>query len=96
MTEDEGIVGFTIVFEDLLYLMMVDESRHRAGLGSQLLQYAERQLFAENDVIRLNTFDGNEQAVHFYLKNGWQETHREEDSDHGFVRRFFEKHSDQA
>ncbi len=91
LLQDDTIIAFSIYFDDLIHLMMVDESRHHEGLGSHLLRYAEQQLFTDHDVLCLNTFDGNEQAISFYLRNGWSETHSEEDSEHDFVRRFFEK-----
>ncbi|QTA86107.1 acyltransferase domain-containing protein [Desulfonema magnum] len=44
-----------------------------------------------NSVIRLETFEGNHQAIHFYIKNGWYVTKKEEDNEHGFIRVFFNK-----
>ena len=96
MTEGAAIVAFTILLDDSVHLMMVDVTRHRQGIGSRLLRYAEQRLFAEHGRIRLNTFDGNEQAISFYRKNGWRETHSETDAEHGFVRRFFEKRAGQG
>ncbi len=91
MTGGGEILGFSIFFEDLIHLRMVDTSRHREGLGTSLLTYVEKSLAKSRDVIRLETFEGNEQAINFYRKNGWAETRREEDAEHGFVRVFFEK-----
>lgn len=94
---DEIIVGFTIYFNDLIHLMMVDVDLHRSGLGSKLLSHAEKQLAdAGNTTMRLETFEGNQQAISFYLKNGWQLTRREKDKEYGFVRVFFEKTADQS
>jgi ribosomal protein S18 acetylase RimI-like enzyme len=73
--------------------MMVDADRHREGIGSRLLTHTEAVL-AKRGVVRarLETFDGNEQAIRFYRKHGWSETGRAPDAEHGFTRVFFEKH----
>jgi ribosomal protein S18 acetylase RimI-like enzyme len=92
MLRDEKVVAFTIYFDDLIHLMMVDVDVHRAGLGSQLLAHSESRLFASGKtVIRLETFEGNQQAISFYLKTGWSITRKQEDEDHGFTRVFFSK-----
>jgi hypothetical protein len=44
-----------------------------------------------NAKIRLETFEGNHQGVHFYQKNGWPIIGKNEDKEHGFIRVFFEK-----
>ena len=87
-----SIAGFAIYFDDLVHLMMIDVALHRGGLGSRLLAHSERQLFARgNTTIRVETFDGNDQAINFYLKHGWSVTRKEQDQEHGFIRVFFEK-----
>ncbi len=92
LLSDDAIVAFTIYFDELVHLMMVDVALQRGGLGSQLLAHSEKQLFAcGNTTIRLETFEGNEQAINFYLKNGWSVTKKERDKEHGFIRVFFEK-----
>ncbi|MGI9570134.1 MAG: GNAT family N-acetyltransferase [Desulfobulbia bacterium] len=89
---DSSIAAFTIYFEDLIHLMMVDVHLHRNGLGSKLLAHTETQLFNDgNTVIRVETFDGNQQAINFFKKNKWSITRMEEDKENGFVRVFFEK-----
>ncbi len=86
------IVGFSIYFDDLVHLMMVDVAHHRGGLGTLLLGHCEDQLFARgNNTIRLETFDGNIQAINFYKKNGRKQVRKMKDEEHGFVRIFFEK-----
>lgn len=90
--KDNTIVAFSIYFEDLIHLMMVDVALHRIGIGSKLLIHSEQQLFARgNETIRLETFEGNHQAINFYQKNGWLITGKLEDKEHGFIRVFFEK-----
>ena len=88
----EVIVGFCICIDDLVHLMMVDVERHRKGLGTRLLGHCESQLAARgHKTIRLETFEGNAQAINFYRKNGWTLTRKAVDEEHGFVRVFFTK-----
>jgi GNAT superfamily N-acetyltransferase len=90
--QENIIVAFSIYFEDLIHLMMVDVVLHRTGIGSKLLAHSEHQLIACGYItIRLETFEGNHQAINFYLKNGWSITMKQEDKEHGFIRVFFEK-----
>ncbi len=90
--QENTIVAFSIYFEDLIHLMMVDVVLHRTGIGSKLLAHSEHQLIACGYItIRLETFEGNHQAINFYLKNGWSITMKQEDKEHGFIRVFFEK-----
>jgi len=78
----------------LIHLMMVDVDLHREGFGSQLLAHCEKQLFDRGHAkIRLETFEGNHQAINFYEKNDWVVTGREENKDHGFVSVYFEKNA---
>ena len=92
LLRDEKIVAFTIYFDDLVHLMMVDVDLQRTGVGSQLLAHSESCLFASGKtVIRLETFEGNQQAINFYLKKGWSLTRKQKDEEHGFIRVFFEK-----
>lgn len=91
---DTSIAAFTIYFDDLIHLMMVDVYLHRTGLGSKLLAHTETQLFnSGNTLIRVETFEGNQQAINFYKKNGWSIVRTQEDKENGFVRVFFEKHT---
>ncbi len=72
--------------------MMVDVRLHRTGIGSRLLAHTELQLFGlGHKTIRLETFEGNRQAIEFYLENGWSVTTKSKDQEHGFIRVFFEK-----
>ena len=94
LLKENTIVAFAIYFNDLIHLMMVDVGLHRTGIGSRLLAHSEIQLFARgHTTIRLETFEGNHQAINFYLKNGWSLTTKQKDKEHGFVRVFFEKQS---
>ncbi len=92
LLKENAIVAFAVYFEDLIHLMMVDVYLHRTGLGSRLLDHCENRLLARgNSTIRLETFEGNHQAINFYLKNGWSVTTKQEDKEHGFIRVLFEK-----
>ena len=94
LTLDGSVAAFTIYFDDLIHLMMVDAYLHRNGLGSELLAYTETQLFKSgHNVIRVETFEGNQQAMNFFMKNQWLIARKEEDKENGFVRVFFEKHA---
>ena len=89
---EDTIVGFSIYFDDLIHLMMVDVCLHRTGIGSLFLAHTESQLFGRgNKTIRLETFEGNHQAINFYAKNGWIGTTKSKDEEYGFVRVFLEK-----
>jgi ribosomal protein S18 acetylase RimI-like enzyme len=89
---EDAIVGFAIYFDDLIHLMMIDVRLHRNGIGSLLLAHTESQLFARgHKTIRLETFEGNHQAINFYVMNGWIVTTKSKDEAYGFVRIYFEK-----
>ena len=89
---EEAIVAFAIYFNDLIHLMMVDVRLHRTGIGSRLLAHTEIQLFGRGrKTIRLETFEGNHQAINFYIKSGWSVTTKSKDKEHDFIRVFFEK-----
>ena len=85
-------VAHAVFFDDLIHLLMVDVRLHRQGIGSRLLAHCEAQLFAQgNTALRLETFEGNQQAIGFYLKNGWTITGKQQDPEHDFVRVCFSK-----
>lgn len=92
LLKGDEVIAFTIYFDDLIHLMMVDVFFHRLGIGSLLLAHSEKQLLKnDNFTIRLETFEGSNQAISFYLKNGWTIIKKETDKEHDFVRVFFEK-----
>lgn len=92
MLENNKIIAFSIYFDDIIHLMMVDFTLHRKGIGLKLLEHTEKQLFAQgNSAIRLETFEGNRQAIDFYVKNNWNIIKKEKDKDHDFIRVFFKK-----
>ena len=92
LLKDNAIVAFTVYFDDLIHLMMVAVNLHRRGIGSELPAHSEKLLFdQDNSTIRLETFEGNSQAINFYKKNGWSVVREKEDMEHGFIRVCFEK-----
>ena len=97
LLRDEKIAAFTIYFDDLIHLIIVDADLHRTGIGSQLLAHSESHLFAGGrTVLRLETFEGNNQAINFYLKNGWSLAGNQKDEEYGFMKVFFEKGASQC
>lgn len=92
LVKEDAIVGFTIYFDNIIHLMMVDPDLHRQGLGSILLEHAEEQLSNRgNTIIRLVTYEENRQAMNFYRKHGWSITKKEKGKNTGAIRVFFEK-----
>ena len=92
LLKGDVIAAFAIYFEDLIHLMMVDVDIHRTGLGSILLNHAEQQLRSQGlETLHLETFEGNQQAINFYLKNGWTVVKKQKDEEFDFVRVFFKK-----
>lgn len=92
LLEDNNIIAFSITFNDFIHLMMVDFDLHRKWYGSKLLKISENKLFEKwCKIIKLETFEGNKQAINFYLKNNWKIVKKEKDENFDFVRVFFEK-----
>lgn len=77
------IVGWSVCRDQLIDLMMIDCACHRQGLGSQLLAHVEQQLFGLHGELKLESFEGNQQANAFYRKHGWRELSRHFDRDAG-------------
>lgn len=44
MVEGDRLVGFCIVVDDLIHLMMIDFALHRLGLGSRMLAWCEAEI----------------------------------------------------
>ena len=92
LVKSSVIVGYCVYFDDLVHTMMVDVKHHRSGYGSRLLSYAEQALHsAGHETIRLTTYEGNDQAINFYIKNGWRISGKEQKPDTGFKHVLFEK-----
>lgn len=89
--DSEVIMGYVVVLDDLVHIMMVSPEQQRKGIGARLLSFAETKIHNDNLKPTLETFETNTQAMNFYLKNGWSITRKESDPDFGFVRVFFGK-----
>jgi ribosomal protein S18 acetylase RimI-like enzyme len=77
---NKTIVGFSVCKKNIIDLMMIDSNFHRKGLGSILLQSKEEKLFKEYSELELESFEKNDKANNFYVKNGWIEISRFHDS----------------
>lgn len=89
--DSEVIIGYVVVIDDLIHIMMVSPEQQRTGIGARLLSFAETKIHNGNLKPTLETFEANTQAMNFYLKNGWSIARKESDPDFGFVRVFFDK-----
>ncbi|MDO6684468.1 MULTISPECIES: GNAT family N-acetyltransferase [unclassified Agarivorans] len=91
--DSELIMGYVVVIDDLIHIMMVSPEQQRLGIGARLLSFAETIIHNDNLKPTLETFEANTQAMNFYLKNGWLIARKKSDPDFGFVRVFFDKES---
>lgn len=46
LVDNDQVLGFSIVLDDLVHLMMIDHAHHREGHGGRLLRHAEAMIFA--------------------------------------------------
>lgn len=88
---EEEIVGFFIVKDLLLHLIMVDIPYQRSGYGMQIMHYAEQQIAAQYDEIKLQSFVQNTAAQAFYLKCGYAVQSEFMDADIGQRMAIFQK-----
>jgi ribosomal protein S18 acetylase RimI-like enzyme len=88
---DEHIVGYCVCHDNVIDLMMIDVAHQRHGLGTLLLNHAEKTLFGSFPEIRLESFEGNDAANAFYRKNGWQESETYFDPESGVNKIAFRK-----
>ncbi len=72
-------IGFGILLENKIHLIMIDVQYQNQSHGTTFLSYLETQLFKKYQNIELQTFANNRIAKHFYLKNNWAIL-REEDA----------------
>ncbi len=92
LIRNDEIIAMAIYFEDFIHLMMVDVDLQRGGIGSQLLAHCEKQISNHGHLtMRLETFEANHQAVHFYKKNGWTITRKQKEEEMDVSRVFLEK-----
>jgi len=67
-------IGFSILLENKIHLMMFAPAYQNQGHGTTFLSYLENRLFLEYKQIELQSFIGNTIANKFYEKNGWIKT----------------------
>lgn len=92
--ERDSLVGYCVLKEAFIHILMVSPNVQRKGLGSTFLAYIESTLASSgHTLLKLETFKSNTQAINFYLKNGWQIVNEETDAEFGFVRVYLEKHA---
>lgn len=91
--DSESVIGYVVIIDDLIHIMMVSPAQQRKGIGAMLLSFAEAEILSNHLKPTLETFESNTQAMNFYLKNGWTISRKESEPDFGFVRVFFDKES---
>jgi RimJ/RimL family protein N-acetyltransferase len=80
MKNDEDYIGFSILIDNKIHLMMINRKHQKQKYGSSLLQIMEDLLFEKFEVIELKSFARNVMANNFYEKNNWQKTDEIEDN----------------
>lgn len=93
VAEEQGnIIGYCVAKDAFVHILMVSPNVQRQGVGSSFLAHIESVMISSgNKVLKLETFKTNEQAIKFYLKNGWKIVNEETDAEFGFVRVYLEK-----
>tara|TARA_R110002072_G_scaffold21793_3_gene76898 strand:- start:1552 stop:2028 length:477 start_codon:yes stop_codon:yes gene_type:complete len=82
---DGQVIGACALRDNSVDLMMVTLEHHRSGVGAALLADAESILFAQHELISLESFRDNHQAVDFYAKHGWVRREAFTDPDYGIA-----------
>jgi GNAT superfamily N-acetyltransferase len=72
MKTGEVIIGFSILLENKLHLIMIDSKYQNKKYGTKLLSHVEGVLFSGYSAIVLQSFTGILIANTFYEKNGWR------------------------
>ncbi len=94
LTQNGIIKAFCIYSDTFIEILMVAFEQHRSGFGTKLLTHMENHLFnLGHSTLQLETFKGNQQAIDFYLKNGWDWVREEGAEDGRFTQIIFEKHA---
>jgi GNAT superfamily N-acetyltransferase len=71
MRQNETIIGYAVVRNDLLHLIMIDVPYQHKGYGVEFLAFIEQKMFDTYSEIKLQTFEKNIDTIRFYEKNGW-------------------------
>ncbi len=64
-------IGFGILLDNKIHLIMIDVRYQNQSHGTAFLSYLEDRLFEKYQTIELQTFSSNSVAKNFYLKNNW-------------------------
>lgn len=65
---DGEAVGFSGINEENLEMLFIDPEHFRKGFGTEILQH----LLKEDHIQKVDVNKDNEQALNFYLKNGFK------------------------
>ncbi|WP_052878406.1 GNAT family N-acetyltransferase [Vibrio coralliirubri] len=94
LESNNQIQGYCVFENDFVHILMVSPNIQRSGFGATLLKHVENEMSTlGHEHYRLETFKGNEQAIQFYLKNGWSIDREETDEEFGFVRVYLSKNA---
>ena len=66
--DSEVIIGYVVVIDNLVHIMMVSPEQQHKGIGARLLSFAETKIHSDDLKPTLETFETNTQAMNFYLK----------------------------
>ena len=80
---DAAVYGYCVVKGPVLDLLLVDVNEHGRGIGTLLLEHAEKMLFQKYTEIHLESFVSNAPANAFYLGRGWIKGDRHHDAKSG-------------
>jgi ribosomal protein S18 acetylase RimI-like enzyme len=85
------IVGVAVLVGSLLDLIWVRPESRSEGIGSALMDAAERQAAAETGVLTLEVWDVNRRAVAFYERRGFSVSATAEDPQTGLMKLLMRK-----
>ncbi|MGV2987835.1 GNAT family N-acetyltransferase [Vibrio sp. E150_011] len=92
LESNDTVQGYCAFEHDFVHILMVSPQIQRSGFGAMLLGYVEHEMsLLGHSHYRLETFQNNEQAIQFYLKNGWSIDKEEKYEAFGFVRSYLSK-----
>lgn len=77
------IAGMVHVQEHTVAALHVDRIQKRCGIGSALMNYAERAIAQVADEARLEVLAFNTDAIAFYERRSWTETRRISGDEYG-------------
>ena len=70
---DNSLIDFPDKKATKLHRIYIDQSIHGHGIGKTLMQWVEKQCISRGDeILWLEAMDTQEQALHFYQKNGFE------------------------